>query len=253
MPPRDGDCYDCGKPYAEKPGNSLAYQSWDGKTKRCSRAEMHVCGQRHGTGLVEPCALTRHECKEKRRDERAHAWQKDPSSVAPDSEQVIVALERFHRGSNRGIGWAMFREYRCGTGYVDHQYRGHRVTGDPDDAGIINPETRIDLYVINLWPSKGVRLIAYEVKVSRADFLSEIRQPDKRAQALKISTEYSFATPQGLVKPDEVPDECGLVEVRYGKRGASYIETVKAAPRRDAPCFHWREFAAMAARAKDGR
>ena len=81
----------------------------------------------------------------------------------------------------------------------------------PDSTG--QEERRIDLFVMFLWNMHGQKRIAYEVKVSRADFLSEIRHPEKRAFALSVSNEYYFVTPPGLVRPSEIPEEAGLVEV----------------------------------------
>lgn len=240
-------CGSCMQPYDGPPGKRQ--DQWG--SKPCRFPGRHRCGARHGQGLVERCELTRDECRRKRAKERqahkAEAWATDPSSAPIDAGHVLTALEAWHNGgATRGAGWAMFREFRCATGWKES--RGPRAG---DTAGLVNPEARVDLYVVNLWPSKGCRLIAYEVKVSRADFLAEIRNPDKRAQAWAISTEYTFVTPQGLVKPDEVPDECGLYEVRYGKRGASYIERVVEPRRRDVPAIHWRTFASLAARVKE--
>lgn len=220
--------------------------------RACRTPWRHACGKRHGR--TARCELARDDCKRQQEVERADQWKKDPSKVALRADEVVAGLERFHRGrfpSAHQGGWALFSEFRCGTGFRDHQRRAYKLAGDPGDDGLINPETRIDLYAVNLWPSKGCHLLAYEVKVSRSDFLSELKHPEKRAQALRISTEFYFATPQGLVQPDEIPEECGLVEVRYGPRGRPYTERVVAAPVRELGPIHWRTFAAMAARATD--
>lgn len=76
---------------------------------------------------------------------------------------------------------------------------------------------RIDFYAIRCWQSGvGLRRIAYEVKCSRSDFLAELRKPAKRENALSLSHQFFFATPRGLVRPDEVPVEAGLVYVSDG-------------------------------------
>lgn len=74
----------------------------------------------------------------------------------------------------------------------------------------------LDLFAINCWPSSGFRAVAYEVKVSRSDFMREIADPSKRAPAEKLAGECYFATPPGLVRPDEVPEGWGLVECGGG-------------------------------------
>lgn len=55
--------------------------------------------------------------------------------------------------------------------------------------------------------------VGYEIKVSRSDFLHELKKPEKRAWAVAITHEFYFCAPKGLIKPSEVPGDCGLVEV----------------------------------------
>lgn len=89
---------------------------------------------------------------------------------------------------------------------------------------------RIDAFVVRCWQSGiGNRRIAFEVKTSRSDFLTEIRSPAKRREALELSHQFFFATPQGLVSPTEIPPECGLIEVN--PKGGTRI--VVKAPVRD--------------------
>lgn len=52
-----------------------------------------------------------------------------------------------------------------------------------------------------------------EVKVSRADFLSDIRS-EKWKRYRRFSARIWFAAPQGIVRPDELPDGLGLIEFR---------------------------------------
>lgn len=220
--------------------------------RACRYAASHVCNKRHGRGAVERCTLTRRECARARRVERATAWERDPSKVALTAPDVLRALERWHRrGKTAGAGWALFPEFRCAVGWRPDTQR-HRAAADLDGL-TVNPEARVDLYAVNLWPSFGCRLIAYEIKISRADFLAEIRHPEKRESAWAISTEYVFVTPQDLVKPGELPEGCGLYEVRYGSKGASHLEIVEKPAQRQAPQIHWRTFAALAQRVKEGR
>lgn len=61
----------------------------------------------------------------------------------------------------------------------------------------------------------------YEVKVSRSDFLSD----DKWLAYLDYCHAFSFACPAGLIKPEELPPEVGLVELRENGR----LHTVRAA------------------------
>lgn len=100
----------------------------------------------------------------------------------------------------------------------------------------------IDLFSFHLWgdwpdakqaartgmPQGRVfhKRVAYEIKVTRADFRSEMRKPEKRAGAMALSHQFFFATPPGLVKRDEIPADCGLVEVTAGGE----VKVIKRAP-----------------------
>ncbi len=54
---------------------------------------------------------------------------------------------------------------------------------------------------------------AFEVKVSKADFKSELENPNKRSPAMDFCHYFSFVAPVGLILPSEVPERCGLLEV----------------------------------------
>jgi hypothetical protein len=72
---------------------------------------------------------------------------------------------------------------------------------------------RIDFFAMNLWPSNRFLKVAYEIKVSRADFAKELANPRKREDAEALADECWFATPVGMVRPDEVPEGWGLIEM----------------------------------------
>jgi hypothetical protein len=118
------------------------------------------------------------------------------------ADEIVTALRQRH--GKAGVEWAFFAELRAGTGY--RSVKQIARTG-------INPEQRFDAWAINLYPSKKFHRIAYEIKVSRSDFIHEIETPKKRHQALLYSNEFYFVTPKGLVDKSEIPDECGLIEV----------------------------------------
>jgi hypothetical protein len=125
---------------------------------------------------------------------------KKRESVKLTADQVLKALNIKHKNYNE---WAFFDELRVGTGYLSKRVDGVKV----------NPEQRFDAFVLNLYPSNKHLRIIYEIKVSRSDFLHEIKHPEKRESALLFSNQYYFATPAGLVDVDEIPEECGLIEV----------------------------------------
>ncbi len=55
------------------------------------------------------------------------------------------------------------------------------------------------------------KLIAIEVKVSVADFKRETSE--KRAPWERVSHQFVYATPKGLLMPSDIPSHCGLWEV----------------------------------------
>ena len=112
------------------------------------------------------------------------------------AKEITELLRRRYRPPE----WAFFSELRVGTGYSGYDYNQ-----------VKNPEQRLDGWALNCWPSKGLTSIAFEIKVSRSDFLSEVANPEKRQQAITHSNEFYFVVPAGLVAVDEIPMECGLM------------------------------------------
>jgi hypothetical protein len=53
--------------------------------------------------------------------------------------------------------------------------------------------------------------VVHEVKVRRADLLSDLRNPGKRAAYLALGGECWYVLRQGIAEPDEVPAECGVL------------------------------------------
>ena len=93
---------------------------------------------------------------------------------------------------------------------------------------------RCDFWVLHPHASKGYRAVAYEIKVSRADFRRDTYA--KQRDARLFSDEFWYVTPPGLVKPEEIPDWAGLRELN--------IETGQwkapvSAPRRDKDAPSW--------------
>lgn len=71
---------------------------------------------------------------------------------------------------------------------------------------------RIDALLVS--PSER---IAIEIKVSRSDFLADVRSPEKQAPWRALAHRHAFACPEGLIRPDEVPDGSGLLYVTPGR------------------------------------
>lgn len=102
-------------------------------------------------------------------------------------------LRQRHVDANQ---WAFFPEFIPGIGYSS-----------------VGSDTRLDAWAMNVYPSGGYTTIAYEIKVSRGDFLREMKDAHKRDWALTFTDEFYFVAPRHLISPKELPPNCGLVEV----------------------------------------
>jgi hypothetical protein len=112
-----------------------------------------------------------------------------------DEAALIEIVERaMHPSASE---WLFLRELRVGTGR--------------ENAG----SQRLDAFALNTLPHMAMKRVCYEVKTSRADFLSELKRPLKRRIGMRYSNEFYFVTPVDLVKMAEIPPECGLVEAGY--------------------------------------
>lgn len=80
---------------------------------------------------------------------------------------------------------------------------------------------RMDLWMMRKsW--SNLEFIGYEIKVSRSDFLHD----NKWQSYLPMCNSLYFACPHGIIKKDEIPEECGLRTIR--PNGSVY--TLKKAP-----------------------
>jgi hypothetical protein len=152
------------------------------------------------------------------------------------TDDIYRALDAYFyaRGARNGHSMAIFGEVRMGTGY------GRRV------------DQRIDYFAMNLWPSSGLTRKAFEIKASRSDFLRELKDPLKRRCALLVSNQFYFAAPEGLIRPDELPVEAGLVEIMAEPDGiGDRLKWTVDAPWRDTIPPTWAFFASIARRAME--
>ncbi len=157
---------------------------------------------------------------------------------------LLDVLERLAHASK--TEWLFLRELRVGTGFRN------------------SSSQRLDAFALNCLPHLAMKRVCYEIKISRADFLNELKHPLKRRIGLRYSNEFYFVTPPGLLKPDEIPVECGLMEIGQADRAArsamllnqatgcfldpdcqDFCRVVIPAPWRDTPGPTWQFAAAM--------
>ena len=86
------------------------------------------------------------------------------------ADEIMLALRRNYVPTKQAREWAFFSELRVGTGYATYKHR---------KGSALSVEQRIDVWAMNLWPSKKFKRIAYEIKVSKSDFKREIEDPKK--------------------------------------------------------------------------
>jgi len=67
-----------------------------------------------------------------------------------------------------------------------------------------------DAVAMSVWPSRGYDIYGFEVKVSRYDWLSELRSPEKSAPVQNFCNRWFIATPdESIIHPGELPPTWG--------------------------------------------
>jgi hypothetical protein len=105
--------------------------------------------------------------------------------------KIYAAIQTAHAPPE----WAIFRDVANGTGG--------------------NIRRRADSIAMNLYPSRGLLVRGFEIKISRQDFKREHKDPQKAEEIAQYCDEWYVVTPQGLVKDLalELPSVWGLMEV----------------------------------------
>lgn len=83
-----------------------------------------------------------------------------------------------------------------------------------------------DAVAVNLWQSRGHAIHGFEIKVSRSDWLRELKDPSKAEPVYRYCDHWWIVAPKGIVKAGELPPNWGLLEVR-----AASLVQVEAAKR----------------------
>ncbi|NUP13835.1 MAG: hypothetical protein HOW73_47985 [Polyangiaceae bacterium] len=101
--------------------------------------------------------------------------------------------------------YAVLANVRNGTGYAQKR------------------ERYADALALSLWPSKGIELHGFEIKVARSDWLNELKDPEKSHEIGRFCHRWWVAAPPGVVKLEEVPTQWGYLEVTE-KRTARKVQ-----------------------------
>jgi len=71
-----------------------------------------------------------------------------------------------------------------------------------------------DAVAMSLYPSRGLELHGFEIKVARGDWLKELASPDKAEAVAAFCDRWWVVAPPQVAKLDELPPLWGLLEVR---------------------------------------
>lgn len=85
---------------------------------------------------------------------------------------------------------------------------------------------RVDAVAIGAWRSRGHALHAFEVKVSRRDWLRELKTPSKSDAVARYCHHFWVVTPPDILKESEVPEAWGIILVSPGGH-LTYVRTVR--------------------------
>lgn len=128
-----------------------------------------------------------------------------PAKVHVRSDDVAAALrDRFCLPE-----WAIFFEVRDATGFA----------GEGRSA---------DAVAMNCYPSRGMEVHGIEIKVSRSDWMRELRNPDKSIAVQKYCDRWWIACPAGTMMTGELPPTWGHLEFEGGK-----LRQIREAPKLD--------------------
>jgi hypothetical protein len=89
--------------------------------------------------------------------------------------------------------FAFLPQLRNGTGFARHTNR------------------TADAVAFSVWPSRGLHLYGFEIKVGRGDWLMELRDPEKAEGIQQFCTFWYLVAPKDVVDLSEVPPYWGLL------------------------------------------
>lgn len=112
------------------------------------------------------------------------------------------------------------------------------------DGAAFDARRTFDALTVSLWPSRGLTIDIFEVKVSRADWQRELADPQKAEDACRLADRFWIACPAGTVRDGELPPTWGLMEVTGGKLTDGVVTGRKLRTAVAAPLLHGTKTAA---------
>jgi hypothetical protein len=136
-------------------------------------------------------------------------------TVKHTEESMLALLRKRYTGeSGNGPAWAFVPHVRNAAGF---------------DAN-----RTADAIAMSLWPSRGLELHGFEVKISRSDWQRELLKPDKaEAFCAIVDRWWLVVSDEKIVHDGELPPTWGLLVARGGKL-VQKVEAPRLRPRMNA-------------------
>lgn len=124
-----------------------------------------------------------------------------------EREVLDLLAARYATRAGNGVRYAYARHVRSAAGF---------------DA-----RRTADFMAMDMWPSNGLTLHGHEVKVSRSDWLHELRDPTKAEEFKRYMDRWWLVVPDAGIVRDDLPDGWGLMVAN----GRMALRVVKPAPK----------------------
>ena len=134
-----------------------------------------------------------------------------PPTPAKWTERRMLDLlaQRYDVDQGNGPRYVFAEHVRSEAGFGS--YRDYR-------RGVVRTTLRTaDAIAVDLWPSSGNLVHGFEVKVSRSDWLAELRDPEKAEAFRPYCNHWWLVVPDADIVRDDLPDGWGLLVA--GKNG----------------------------------
>jgi len=69
-----------------------------------------------------------------------------------------------------------------------------------------------DAIAMSLWPSRGLGITGFEIKIYRSDWLAELKNPAKAEEIAAYCDFWYIAAPKGIIAEGELPENWGHLE-----------------------------------------
>lgn len=165
--------------------------------------------------------------------------------MAEGARETTKAIERaiFRKYLVDQTGWAVLREVSIDDLDAQEAYResaglspDRRLTRYHRRKMDVPTMRRIDFLLMRIGRRSKPRheRIALEVKVTRADFKRDTAE--KRAAWFSVADRFAYVTPKGLIKREELPEGCGLMEYDPNAIfGSDRLKWTVVAPKKGTP------------------